>query len=223
MKIGILGATGMTGQQFFKEATSRGHDVTAIVRNRQKAEDLLQTQQIIESDVFDLTFDQLKDFDVVVNALNVPRNKNLGYLHIDMAAHLIRILRNTTQPRILFVVGAASLQAPDGELFIDRFKKDPSAQSWIDTPQMQVHELHFLQTVTNVNWVAVSPALNYSDGPKTNYRRNDDDKAMFNQDGVSTLSSGNLAAAIVDELEKPTIHQARFAVGNDDYNQYIRS
>ena len=33
MKIALIGATGNMGQRLVKEATSRGHDITAIARN----------------------------------------------------------------------------------------------------------------------------------------------------------------------------------------------
>ena len=140
----------------------------------------------------------------------------MGYLHIDMAAHLIRILRNTTSPRIFFMLGAASLLDKDGNPFIDSFVKDTSSASWIDTPLMQVHEYHFLQTVTNVNWVGISPSLSYGPGPKTGYVRNDKNQALFDSSGKPNLTSGNLATALLDEIEAPSINQARFTVGNND-------
>ena len=36
MKIGIIGATGKVGNKVLQEATQRGHEVTAIVRNAAK-------------------------------------------------------------------------------------------------------------------------------------------------------------------------------------------
>lgn len=206
----------MTGSTIFKEATARGHEVTAFARNRQKAVDLLNTQNIIEADVFDITREQLLQFDVVIDALNTPRGQGIGYLHIDMAAHLIHLLRETDTPRIFFIVGAASLYAPDGEQFIEKFKREQGHEEWIDTPQSQVDELQFIQNVQNVNWVAVSPSMNYHPGEKTNYTRNDEGQIIFNQDHQSVLSSGNMAAAIVDEIEQPKIKRGRFTIGDAD-------
>ena len=41
MKLGIIGATGKAGTAVYAEAVKRGHDVTAIVRDPQKARELL--------------------------------------------------------------------------------------------------------------------------------------------------------------------------------------
>lgn len=37
MKLAIIGAAGMAGTALYKESVSRGHDVTAIVRHKEKA------------------------------------------------------------------------------------------------------------------------------------------------------------------------------------------
>ena len=37
MKIGIIGATGNAGSAIYREASARGHEVVAIVRNEEKA------------------------------------------------------------------------------------------------------------------------------------------------------------------------------------------
>lgn len=39
MKIAIIGASGKAGNLILNEAVSRGHEVTAIVRDRSKLED----------------------------------------------------------------------------------------------------------------------------------------------------------------------------------------
>ena len=37
MKIGIIGATGNAGSAIYREASARGHEVVAIVRNEEKS------------------------------------------------------------------------------------------------------------------------------------------------------------------------------------------
>ena len=69
MKLAIIGATGMAGTALYKESVSRGHDVTAIVRNRDKAVSLLGSGvRVIEKDVFDLSKSDMDSFDVIINA-----------------------------------------------------------------------------------------------------------------------------------------------------------
>ena len=64
MKLAVVCANGKAGRLIVKEAVDRGIDVTAIVRGgNQTAAD-----KVIKKDLFDLTADDLKDFDAVVDA-----------------------------------------------------------------------------------------------------------------------------------------------------------
>ena len=87
MKIGIIGATGRTGSALVQEAQARGHEVTVIVRNRTKAEQQFSAATtILAKDVFALTWDDLKDLDVIINAF---ASRGDGYQHLDLAAKLV--------------------------------------------------------------------------------------------------------------------------------------
>jgi putative NADH-flavin reductase len=66
MKVAILGANGKAGSAILKEAKKRGLEVTAIVRNKEKITD---GTPVIEKDVYQLTTEDIKDFDVLVSAL----------------------------------------------------------------------------------------------------------------------------------------------------------
>ncbi|WP_137597834.1 NAD(P)-dependent oxidoreductase [Paucilactobacillus kaifaensis] len=214
MKIGIIGATGMSGQKIYSEAKARQHEVTAIVRSQPKALQVLGSDaKLLVKDAFDLTRADLIDFDVVIDAFSVPIGKQLGYLHLDMAAYLIHLLRETDNPRVIFILGAASLLDDQDKPYLDSFKSTPGADAWIDTPATQAHELQLLRTVTNVNWTGISPSLNYVDGPKTNYMRGEN-HVLFNDEHKSEVNSGTLAAALLDELESPKVKRARFTVRN---------
>lgn len=213
MKIGIIGATGKAGSKITQEALNRGHQVTVLVRNADKAKKMFaDTVTVIEKNAFDLTKQDFAGLDVIVNTFSVPVGKHLAYRHIDLAAQLIQLFRETDSPRLVFILGGGSLQTKDGVL-VDQLQKMPNSEGWIDTPQSQLHELNFLRTVTNVNWVGVSPSANFVDGPKTAYVRGSDE-LLFDENNKSEVSSGTMAAAILDELEKPSIHQARFTVRN---------
>lgn len=88
VKIGIIGATGNAGSAIYKEATERGHEVTAIVRDADKAKEKLgENVSTIISDAFELTKDDLSGFDVIVNAFATSPNQ--AYLHVDLTARLV--------------------------------------------------------------------------------------------------------------------------------------
>lgn len=47
-----------------KGALSRGHDVTAIVRDKNKSD----AQKVLAKDLYDLTYQDLQNFDVIIDA-----------------------------------------------------------------------------------------------------------------------------------------------------------
>lgn len=72
-KLLVLGATGGTGRLIVKQALTRGHDVTALVRSREKSDDL-EGVRLIVGDARDETAlrNALKGQDIVVSALGTP-------------------------------------------------------------------------------------------------------------------------------------------------------
>ncbi len=214
-KIGIIGATGTAGAAIFKEATARGHEVTAIVRNSEKAKALFGEKiLILEKDAFALFTEDLQGFDVVVNAFAPTPDK--AYLHVDFAGHLVHFFRETETPRFFFILGAGSLKTGnDHHLLVEDLEKLPDSQSWIATPQNQLTELHLLEGVTNVNWVGVSPSQTFQAGPATKFMLGKD-HLLINEKNKSVTSSGTIAVAILDEIEQPTFHQERFTVVDTD-------
>ncbi|ANZ60869.1 NAD(P)-dependent oxidoreductase [Secundilactobacillus paracollinoides] len=211
MKIGVIGATGRTGQEIVKEAISRGHEVTAIVRSKDKAASLFGNQvTIIKQGALTLTHDDLSEFDEVVDAFASPQ----AYQHLDLASRLISAFRNDDTTNLFFILGASSLKQADGTMMLDTILKDNAGQPWIQTPVQQVHEYNYLQWIDNVNWTAISPQATFTPGPKTTYRIGKDE-ILLNKAGKSEVSTENLASALLDEIEQPKHLRQRFTVVDD--------
>ena len=161
MKIMIIGATGMAGSAITKLALERNHTVVAIGRSEEKLAALpanpnLQTKA---KDAFDLTLSELQAVDVVVDAMATSPDK--AYRHVDLATKLIAQLREQQRPRLLFILGAGSLTTGDDQhLFVHDIESNPANAAFVAIPQNQLAELTFLRTVTNVDWVGISPATN---------------------------------------------------------------
>jgi len=214
MKITVIGATGMAGSAIVAEAFQRGHTVTALARSAEKLAALPASPNLATrtQDAFSLTTADLADSDVVVDAFAAAPAQ--AYLHVDLAAHLIHLLRETTLPRVAFILGAGSLHTGDDRhLFVHDLEQDPHAASFISVPQNQLIELNFLRAVDNVNWFGVSPAANFHSGVATPALLGTDD-LLFNAAGDSGTSAGTMAVAILDELEHPQHHQTRFTVAD---------
>ncbi len=212
MKLAIIGATGMAGTALYKESISRGHDVTAIVRHKDKALSLFGDDvKVVDKDVFDLTKSDLEGFDVVVNAFATAPEK--AYLHLDLAAKLIGMFRETESPRLFFILGAASLLDQNGNLFLDTLKTVPDAASWISIPTEAYKTLNFLRGIENVNWVGVSPSAEFVPGEATTPVIGTD-HLMTSSTGESIVTSGTMAIGILDEIENPQFIRTRFTVCN---------
>ncbi|MGK4144455.1 NAD(P)H-binding protein [Weissella paramesenteroides] len=215
-KVGIIGATGMAGSATFKAAQNAGLDVTAIVRNADKAKQNLGSDiQILETDAFNLTKSDLEQFDVVVDAFATAPEQ--AYLHTDLAAHLVAVLRETDSPRLIFILGAGSSFVGNVEqrhYAYDDIKADPNNAAWQSIPENQLYELNFLKDVKNVNWTGISPGQLFVPGELATKILYDKDDMLFDEQGRSQTTSETMAKAIIDEIITPAHKQERFIVTN---------
>lgn len=215
-KVGIIGATGMAGSATFKAAQNAGLDVTAIVRNADKAKQNLGSDiQILETDAFNLTKSDLEQFDVVVDAFATAPEQ--AYLHTDLAAHLVAVLRETDSPRLIFILGAGSSFVGNGEqrhYAYDDIKADPNNAAWQSIPENQLYELNFLKDVKNVNWTGISPGQLFVPGELATKILYGKDNMLFDEQGRSQTTSETMAKAIIDEIITPAHKQERFIVTN---------
>jgi uncharacterized protein len=211
MKIGIIGATGNAGRAVYVEAVRRGHEATAIVRDPQKARELLGPDVVmLHKEAFGLGRDDLTRFEVVVDAFSTPPGQ--AYQHVDLAARLVGLVRETTAPRLFFILGCGSLMTgADRHLVVEDLREAPGAEAWIATPENQVKELQFLLGVDNVQWVGVSPSMTFPPGEASGVVVGADE-LLVAPDGVSRVTTGTMAVAILDEIEHPVHHQERFTV-----------
>jgi uncharacterized protein len=207
MKIAIVGASGKAGSLILKEAVSRGHNVTAIVRNASKLQD--KNTAVIEKDVFDLTADDLTAFDVVVNAFGAPLGEEQA--HVNAGNALIEALKGT-KTRLLVVGGA-------GSLFVDENK----TVRLIDTPEFpdfvkptakgQGRNLEELLKTNDLTWTFVSPSAVFdAEGKRTGSYQSGKDHLLVNSKGESYISYADFAIAVVDEVENPKHLNERFTV-----------
>lgn len=207
MKIGVIGATGKAGSFILEEAKVRGHEVTAIVRDATKVN--APDVKILEKSIFNLTSDDVLQFDVVVNAFGAPLGEEQA--HVDAGHALIEALKGTDTKAI--VVGGA------GSLFVDEAK----TIRVIDTPDFpdmfkptangQGRNLKELQETTDVQWTFVSPAGHFDpEGKRTGSYQLGKDHLILNAKGDSYVSYADYAIAVVDEIENPKHVNERFTV-----------
>ncbi|MGV2886327.1 NAD(P)-dependent oxidoreductase [Paenibacillus taichungensis] len=208
MKIGIIGATGKAGNLILKEALDRGHEVTAIVRSASKVED--KSLNVLEKDVFDLTAEDAKSFDVIVNAFGAPAGKE--NLHVEAGQALITILKEAPNTRLIVVGGAGSLFTDETQTL--RVVDSPGfPDAYKATATNQGKNLQDLQASSGIQWTFLSPAGFFNpEGIRTGKYQSGKDQILVNSEGNSYISYADYAIALVDEIENPQHKNERFTV-----------
>ncbi|WP_091001126.1 NAD(P)-dependent oxidoreductase [Paenibacillus sp. OK003] len=208
MKIGIIGATGKAGNLILKEALDRGHEVTAIVRNASKVED--KSLNVLEKDVFDLTAEDAKSFDVIVNAFGAPAGKE--NLHVEAGQTLINVLKEAPNTRLIVVGGAGSLFTDETQTL--RVVDSPGfPDAYKATATNQGKNLQDLQASSGIQWTFLSPAGFFNpEGVRTGKYQSGKDQILVNSEGNSYISYADYAIALVDEIENPQHKNERFTV-----------
>ena len=112
MKIAVVAANGKAANKVIDEAVGRGFAVTAFGRK----ENNTKAQTYIQKNLFDLTADDLKGFDAVVDAFGAWTEDTLPQ-HSTSLAHLCDILSGTDVR--LLVVGGAEKKQDDGYCITD--------------------------------------------------------------------------------------------------------
>ncbi len=213
MKIGVIGATGREGKLILDEAIRRGHDVTAIVRDAKKLAD--PSVKVIEKSIFELSRDDLKNFDVVISAFGVAPGMGLEYQYVTTTMSLCNIMSTIQGARLIISGGAASLYEDEtmSRRLVDHIEDIPEAFRGVPyNAYLGFEELK----KSNAVWTYFSPAIVFDpDGPATgNYTRGGD-VIIKNDAGESYLSYADAAVAILDEAEQGGAICKRFtAVSN---------
>lgn len=206
MKIVVIGSNGKAGQLIVKEAVERGIDVTAISRGENKS----VAKNYIQKDLFDLTKEDLSNFDVVIDAFGAWTEEDLP-LHSTSLNKLCDLVSGT-DISLLVVGGAGSLYVnsehtltvSDGADFPDIFKPLANAMA---------KALGELRQRNDVKWTYISPAGDFqADGERTGKYILAGEELTLNSKGESVISYSDYAIAMIDEATKGNHIQERISV-----------
>lgn len=206
MKIAVVCANGKEGKLLVQEAVDRGLDVTAVVRGENRS----AAEKVLNKDLFQLTAEDLKGFDVVIDTFGAWTEETLPQ-HSTSLKHLCDILSGT-ETRLLVVGGAGSLYVnpehtacvADGPDFPDAFKPLAAAMA---------KALSELRERRDVKWTYISPAADFqAEGEKTGKYILGGEELTVNSRGESIISYADYAAAMIDEAVKGNHIQQRISV-----------
>ncbi|MEV5607655.1 NAD(P)H-binding protein [Streptomyces sp. NPDC052225] len=209
MNITVFGAAGAAGRRIVAEALSRGHDVTAVVRDPARAGALPAGARVRAGDAADAhaVAALSRGQDAVITATRPApgREPELAAVARSLLAGL-----HGTGVRLLLVGGAAGLTLPgtDGVTVAD----DPGFPAALRPIAQACNEqLDACRTTAHdVDWAYLSPAAVLEPGERTGRYRLGTDELLVDAGGVSALSMEDLAVALLDEAERPKHHRTRF-------------
>ena len=87
----------------------------------------------------------------------------------------------------------------------------PGAETWINTPRQQLKELQYLETISDIDWLGISPSAVFEAGVATNYILGQDE-LLFNEQNESKVTAGTMAKLVVNEILAPRHHRERITV-----------
>lgn len=210
MNIAIIGAAGKVGTLLTAEAIKQQYHVTAIVRHAENLSN--RGLKVIEKSIFDLTVDDLKPFEVVINAYKAPEGEEEDYVR--STAHLISLFQSLPRTRLIVVGGA-------GSLYVDEAKTTRLVET-VDFPEaykptaINMGKAFDLLQSSTILWSYFSPAAFFDfEGAATGKYILGKDHFMTNKAGDSYISYADYSIALIDEIKNKAFIQQRFtAVSN---------
>lgn len=206
MKIALIGATGYVGSKLLLEALSRGHQVTAIVKEMQGDLPLHAQLTLVLADATDAhaLAGAIRGHDLVISAFNPG-------LDLDGSGTrtIVESVKRAAIGRFLTVGGAGSLLLPSGQRVVDQ--PDFPAE-WKEGSLRTAAYFDALREEDELDWVFFSPAAVLAPGERTGVYRLGKDHLLTNAEGESRISLEDYAVAMLDEAEQPRHHRQRFTV-----------
>lgn len=207
MKVVLYGASGMIGSRVLHELVSRGHQVTAVVRNPAKVSE--PNVKVLKGDVLDRksVAETAKGMGAAICAYSPPFT-DTGKL-MEAAKTVVAGLKDANVRRFLMVSGAGSLEVAPGVQLVN---SPGFPEAWKPIALAHGAAIDVLKN-SDLDWTAFSPAAIIEPGKRTGKFRLGTDTLVTDAKGESKISVEDYAIALVDELENPRHIRQRFTIG----------
>lgn len=210
----LIGASGFVGNAILNELLSRGHKVTAVVRNPKKINVTNSKLEIVKTDVSDtnVMVEICKGKEAIISAYNP------GWANPDTYEETLRnyplileAAKRSGAKRLLCVGGAGTLFCAPGLRVVDSGAIPDAIMDGVKS--LGEFYLNTLMNEKTIDWIFFSPAGTLESGKRTGKFRLGKDDLIVDENGISHISVEDYAVAMVDELENPKHHYERFTIG----------
>lgn len=210
----LIGASGFVGNAILNELLSRGHKVTAVVRNPEKINVSNSNLEIVKADIADTNamVGICKGKEAIISAYNP------GWTNPDIYEETLRnyplileAAKWSGAKRLLCVGGAGTLFCAPGLRVVDSGAIPDAIMGGVKS--LGEFYLNTLMNEKDIDWIFFSPAGTLESGKRTGKFRLGKDDLIIDENGISHISVEDYAVAMVDELENPKHHCERFTIG----------
>ena len=210
----LIGATGFVGSAILNELLSRGHKVTAVVRDPAKLEGKAGVTAVKEDVAnVDAIAALARGKDAVISAYNPGwTNPDIATLITENYPRILNAAKQSGVERLLIVGGAGTLFCAPGLRVVDSGAIPEEIMGGV-RPLGDFY-LNTLMNENDIDWVFFSPAGAFDEnGQRTGEFRLGKDDLVVDAEGNSHISVQDYAMAMVDELEQENHHKERFTIG----------
>lgn len=210
----LIGASGFVGTAILNEMLTRGHKVTAVVRNPEKVSLSNPNLRIVKADVADTEAlaDVCMGKDTIISAYNPGwSNPNIYEETLRNYPLILDAAKKSGVKRFLCVGGAGTLFCAPGLRVVDSGAIPDAIMGGVKS--LGEFYLNTLVKEKDIDWVFFSPAGTLESGKRTGQFRLGKDDLIVDENGNSHISVEDYAVAMVDEVETPKHHQERFTIG----------
>ena len=190
-----------------------------VTREARKLRGQYAGLHVIQADVLDVASIQrtVSGQDIVINAIGDDRNLDDPADHVVRKAAIaaVEALRNlgNNSPRLIQVVGAATLTLESGAHMIDTLELEPGSDPYM-TINGHKQGWDYYQENPDIRWTLASPSRYIERGERTCKYRVGGPIAFTNRNGeLAKISVEDFAVAIIDEAEQGKYVNRQFTVG----------
>jgi uncharacterized protein len=194
-------------------AISRGHEVTAVGRDASRLSEIEGARTVVaDLDDPESVVAAVAGSDVVVAAVTDRSTEDRSRIP-QTARTLLDVLPRAGVGRLAFVGGGGTLEVAPGVRAVDAAG---FPEQYRNEALAQAEALAILRASEGVEWTYMSPPPHHLvPGEKTGrYRTAAGDNPVINEKGEATISTGDFAAAFVDEIENNRYARQRFTAGS---------
>ncbi len=207
MRLAVVGASGLIGQQIVREALERDHTVKALTRDPARFPFKAPHLEVAPVDLSSAaaTAAAISGAEAVVNATG-DKSAEARAFFLASTHTITEAVRLAGGPRLIVVGGAGSLDVAPGVQLVDT-EGFPAMYRHIALAQRETLALLRASAIT---WTFFSPSALIEPGRRTGRYSLGTDALLTNEAGESYISVEDYAVALVDEIEQPQFVGRRF-------------